>query len=342
MTDSLYIEAGVIKNRSTASVGGKAPEVMPGKKRGGAGTVMDADRKRLENIARLRKEHRAVILAHNYQRPEIQDIADFVGDSLGLARQAAGVDAEVIVFCGVHFMAETSAIVNPDKITLLPEPEAGCPLADTITPEGLITLKKLYPRAAVVTYVNSTAAVKAESDYCCTSGNAVQVVQAIDAPEIIFTPDKNLGRYVQKITGRELIIWEGCCPIHDNITVDMVLEQKHLHPSALVVAHPECREEVLDLADEVASTSGMFKVIAEAGSDEIIVLTEAGMGYPLCKKLPATRLFFPQEEPLCPDMKLITLEKVERSLRDLEPRITVPEDIRLNALLAVERMLEIG
>lgn len=205
-----------------------------------------------------------------------------------------------------------------------------------------MTLKKLHPRAVVVTYVNSSAAVKAESDYCCTSGNAVEVVMAIDAPEIIFTPDKNLGRYVQKATGRELIIWEGCCPIHDRITVEMVLEQKGLHPSALVVAHPECREDVIELADEVASTSGMFKVIEEASSREIIVLTEAGMGYPLGKRFPDRELFFPSEEPLCPDMKLTTLEKVEKSLRELEPRVTVPEDIRLNALLAVERMLEIG
>jgi quinolinate synthase len=239
-------------------------------------------------------------------------------------------------------MAETSAIVNPDKITVLPEPQAGCPLADTITPEGLITLKKLHPDAVVVTYVNSSAAVKAESDYCCTSGNAVEIVKAIDAPEIIFTPDKNLGRYVQRITGRELIIWEGCCPIHDRITVEMVMEQKRRHPSALVVAHPECREEVLELADEVASTSGMFAVIERAAVGEIIVLTEAGMGHPLGRRFPDKRLFFPVEEPLCPDMKMITLEKVERSLRDLEPRVTVPEDIRLNALLAVERMLEIG
>jgi len=303
---------------------------------------MNGEEAVLENIERLRVERKAVILAHNYQRPEIQDVADFVGDSLGLARKASSVDAEVIVFCGVHFMAEISAIVNPDRVTLLPETDAGCPLADTITPEGLITLKKLHPRAAVVTYVNSTAAVKAESDYCCTSGNAVEIVRAIDAPEIIFTPDKNLGRYVQKVTGRELIIWEGCCPIHDNITVEMVMEQKRLHPEALVVAHPECREEVLELADEVASTSGMFRVIEDAGRDEIIVLTEAGMGYPLSKRFPDTKLFFPREEPLCPDMKLITLEKVERSLRDLAPRVTVPEDIRLNALLAVERMLEIG
>jgi quinolinate synthase len=303
---------------------------------------MGADREMLESIGRLREERNAVILAHNYQRPEVQDAADFVGDSLGLARQAASVDAEVIVFCGVHFMAETSAIVNPAKTTLLPDLQAGCPLANTITPEGLITLKKLHPKAAVVTYVNSSAAVKAESDYCCTSGNAVAVVQAIDAPEIIFTPDGNLGRYVQKVTGKELIIWEGCCPIHDNITVEMVLEQKSLHPSALVVAHPECRGEVLDLADVVTSTSGMFAAVEKAVEEEIIVLTEVAMGHPLGKRFPRKKFFFPTQEPLCQDMKLITLEKVERSLRDLGPRVTVPEDIRLNALLAVERMLEIG
>jgi quinolinate synthase len=303
---------------------------------------MSGEEKILESIAKLCRERRAVILAHNYQRPEIQDIADFVGDSLGLARQAASTDAEAIVFCGVHFMAETSAIINPDKITLLPEPEAGCPLADTITPEGLLTLKKLHPRAAVVTYVNSTAAVKAESDYCCTSGNAVEVVLAIDAPEIIFTPDKNLGRYVQKVTKKELIIWEGCCPIHDNITPEMVREQKRLHPSAVVVAHPECQKEVLQLADEVTSTSGMFEAVERAASNEVIVLTEAGMGHPLGKSFPAKKFFFPSEETLCPDMKLITLEKVEQTLRDLEPRVTVPESIRLRALLAVERMLEIG
>ncbi len=296
----------------------------------------------VEMIGELRRERRAVILAHNYQPPEIQDLADYIGDSLGLARKAAEVDAEVIVFCGVHFMAETSAIINPGKVTLLPEPGAGCSLADTVTPEGIITLKNLHPGAAVVTYVNSSAAVKAVSDYCCTSGNAVEVVKVIEAPEIIFTPDGNLGRYVRKVTGRELIIWEGCCPIHDRITAEMVRERKKEFPSALVVAHPECREEVLELADAVASTSGMFQVVEESGAREVIVLTEAGMGYPLRKRFPEVRFIFPVTEPLCPDMKLITPEKVERALRELEPRVTVPEDIRLRALQAVERMLAIG
>ncbi len=295
-----------------------------------------------ERIEELRRERKAVILAHNYQPPEIQDLADYTGDSLGLARKAAEVEAEIIVFCGVHFMAETSAIVNPGKITLLPEPGAGCSLANTVTPEGIVTLKNLRPRAAVVTYVNSSAAVKAVSDYCCTSGNAVEVVEAVEAPEIIFTPDGNLGRYVRRVTGRELIIWEGCCPVHDRITAEMVRERKSEFPSALVIAHPECREEVLELADVVTSTSGMFRVVEESGAREVIVLTEAGMGYPLGKRFPGVRFIFPVAEPLCPDMKLITLEKVERTLRELEPRVTVPENIRLGALLAVERMLAIG
>ena len=296
----------------------------------------------IESINHFRKERQAVILAHNYQPPEIQDLADFVGDSLGLARQAAETEARTVVFCGVHFMAETSAILNPDKVTLLPEPRAGCPLADTVTPEGIRTLRKLHPEAVVVTYVNSTAAVKAESDYCCTSGNAVQVVQAIEAPEIIFTPDGNLGRYVQKVTGRRLIIWEGCCPIHDGIRAGDVRRLKEEHPGALVIAHPECRPEVLELADEVASTSGMFRVVEESDREEFIVLTESGMGYPLSKRFPGRRFHFPSPGPLCPDMKAITLEKVERSLREMEPRITVPEETRVRALRAVERMLSIG
>lgn len=295
-----------------------------------------------ESINRLRVEREAVILAHNYQPPEIQDLADFVGDSLGLARQAAETQAKVVVFCGVHFMAETAAILNPDKVTLLPEPGAGCPLADTVTPEGIRTLRGLHPQAVVVTYVNSTAAVKAESDYCCTSGNAVAVVRSIEAPEIIFTPDGNLGRYVQKVTGRELIIWEGCCPIHDGIRAEDVRRLKGEHPGALVVAHPECRPEVLELADEVASTSGMFRVVEESEREEFIILTESGMGYPLGRRFPGRRFYFPSSGPLCPDMKLITLEKVERSLREMEPRITVPEETRLRALRAVERMLSIG
>jgi quinolinate synthase len=296
----------------------------------------------LSEIEELRRERRAVILVHNYQRREVQAIADYLGDSLGLARQAASSPAEVIVFCGVHFMAETANILSPEKITLLPDPEAGCPLADTITAEGLRRLKAGHPGAAVVTYVNSSAEVKAESDYCCTSGNAVQVVRAVEAREIIFAPDRNLGRYVRKVTGRELIIWDGCCPVHDRITREQIASLKQRHPGAPFVAHPECREEVLELADEVASTQGIYDFARRSPAREVIVGSEMGMLYRLEKESPGKAFFFPSEDTLCPNMKLITLEKVARSLRTLEPRVVVPEGVRSRALQAVERMVSIG
>ncbi len=296
----------------------------------------------LEEIRELSRERRAVILAHNYQRREVQQIADYLGDSLGLARQAQAVDSEVIVFCGVHFMAETANILCPDRITLLPDPEAGCPLADTITAEDVRRLRAEHPDAVVVTYVNSSAEVKAESDYCCTSGNAVQVVEAIDAEEIIFAPDRNLGSYVSKVTGRDLIVWDGCCPIHDRITRDQIEVLKRQHPGAPFIAHPECREQVLELADEVSSTSGIYEFARRSPAREIIVGSEAGMLYRLEKENPGKAFFFPSTDTLCPNMKLITLEKVARSLRSLEPRVVVPEDIRNRARLAVERMVSIG
>lgn len=296
----------------------------------------------LAEIEKLKHERRAVILVHNYQRREVQAIADYLGDSLGLARQAAASDAEVIVFCGVHFMAETANILSPGKVTLLPEPEAGCPLADTITAADIRRLRKEHPGAAVVTYVNSSAEVKAESDYCCTSGNAVQVAQAVEESEIIFAPDRNLGRYVRRVTGRELIIWDGCCPIHDRVTREQVLALKEDHPSAAFVAHPECREEVLELADEVASTTGIYEFARRSPAHEVIVGSEMGMLYRLEKENPGKAFLFPSEDALCPDMKLVTLEKVARSLRCLEPRVVVPEDIRSRALRAVERMVSIG
>ncbi len=296
----------------------------------------------LSEIEELRQERRAVILVHNYQRREVQRIADFLGDSLGLARLAQATDAEVIVFCGVHFMAETANILCPEKITLLPEPEAGCPLADTITAEDVRRLRAEHPDAAVVTYVNSSAEVKAESDYCCTSGNAVQVVQAVEADEIIFAPDRNLGRYVQRVTGRNLIIWDGCCPIHDRITREQIETLKARYPEAAFVAHPECREEVLQLADEVASTSGIYEFAGRSAAREIIVGSEAGMLYRLERDHPDKAFFFPSADALCPNMKLITLKKVARSLRSLEPRVTVPDHVRDRALRAVERMVSIG
>ncbi len=303
---------------------------------------MSRDDQLIKSIAELKKSREAIILAHNYQRSEIQEIADFTGDSLGLARQAAATQARIIVFCGVHFMAETANILSPEKITLLPDPEAGCPLADTITVEDLRDLRKKHPRAVVITYVNSSAAVKAESDYCCTSGNAVQVVKAVEAEEIIFAPDRNLGKYVERMTGKKLIIWEGCCPVHDRITREQVEKLKKEHPHALFVAHPECRQEVLELADKVASTTGIYEFVRETSAGEIIVGSERGMLYRLEKENPAKRFYFPSEDTICPNMKLITLEKVLRSLEILEPRVEVPEEVRLRALKAVERMVSIG
>ncbi len=303
---------------------------------------MMADEEIRAEIERLRQETGALILAHNYQRPEVQDLAEYVGDSLGLARQAAATGAEVIIFCGVHFMAETANILCPDKITVLPEPEAGCPLADTITAAGLRALKAEHPGAVVVTYVNSSAEVKAESDYCCTSGNAVSVVNSIDAPEIIFAPDRNLGRYVADLTGKRLILWDGCCPIHERISAEQIRALKKAHPAAPVVVHPECRKEVVELADAVASTSGIFEYAARSEAEELIVGTELGMYHRLKKLNPGKEFLFPSANTLCPNMKLITLPKVLRALQTLEPRVVVSADMREKALAAVDRMVAIG
>ncbi len=296
----------------------------------------------IREIEELKRERRAVILAHNYQRAEVQEAADFRGDSLGLARLAASTDAEVIVFCGVYFMAETANILSPDKLTLLPDLDAGCPLADTVTAEDIRRLRRENPGLPVVTYVNSSAAVKAESDCCCTSGNAVEVVRSLEAERIIFAPDRNLGAYVRGVTGKELVIWDGCCPVHDRITAEQVEGLRESHPGAVFVAHPECREEVLRLADEVASTEGIYRFAAAAPAREIIVGSERGMLYRLERENPGKRFFFPSQETLCPNMKLVTLQKVLRSLRELEPRVEVPEEIRVRALRAVERMVAVG
>ncbi len=293
-------------------------------------------------IEKLRAETGALILAHNYQRPEVQDMAEYVGDSLGLARQAAKTDAEVIIFCGVHFMAETANILCPDKIIVLPEPEAGCPLADTITAERLRALKAWHPGAVVVTYVNSSAEVKAESDYCCTSGNAVSVVNSIEAPEIIFAPDRNLGRYVASRTGKSLILWDGCCPIHERISAEQIMALREAHPGAPVVVHPECRQEVIELADEVASTSGIFEFAGNTAAAKVIVGTELGMKHRLEVLNPGKEFLFPSEHTLCPNMKLITLPKVLAALQTLEPRIVVDPVVRGKALAAVDRMVAIG
>lgn len=294
-----------------------------------------------EEIQELKKKKKAVILAHNYQIDEVQQVADITGDSLELSRAASKTDAEVIVFAGVHFMAENAAILNPDKVVLLPDFEAGCPLADMITAEKLREMKKEYPEAAVVCYVNSSAEVKAEATICCTSSNAVKVVNTIPERQIIFAPDKNLGHYVSSFTDKEIILWKGFCPIHARLTREEVIMAMSEHPEAVFVAHPECVPEVLALADYVCSTSGMFKFARETAVKEIIIGTEMGMLWRLRRENPEKRFSVASTKMVCPNMKKITLEKIRDSLKEMKYQITVPEEIRKPAYEAVRRMLEI-
>jgi quinolinate synthase len=295
----------------------------------------------VEKILKLKKEKNAVFLVHNYQRGEVQDIADHIGDSLGLSQSAAETDADVIVFCGVHFMAETAAIICPDKTVLLPDIHSGCPMADMITAEQLRQRKKELPGATVVCYVNSTAEVKAESDICCTSANALKVVESLDAGEILFVPDQYLGHYVSSRTGREMHYWPGYCPTHVSITSDDILKRKKEHPQAKALVHPECRPEVIDLADEVLSTGGMIRYARESSTREMIIGTEFGIIHRLEKENPGKKFYAVSQKAICPNMKRITLEKVLWALEDMKHQITVPEDIRLKAKSAVDRMLEI-
>ncbi|PKN38118.1 MAG: quinolinate synthase [Deltaproteobacteria bacterium HGW-Deltaproteobacteria-2] len=299
----------------------------------------------VDQIKKLKKEKNAVILAHNYQLPEIQDIADFVGDSLGLSIEAARTDAAIIVFCGVHFMAETAKILSPQKIVLLPDKNAGCPMADMIDAESLKALQTKHPEAVTVCYVNTSAAVKAYCDYCCTSANAVKIVQNIllnhKDKEIIFIPDKYLAQYVSAQVKHDFIIWEGYCPTHAKILPENILEAKKLHPKAKVIAHPECRPEVTELADVVTSTEGMSKYIIKSPEMEFIIVTEIGIIHRMKKENP-DKLFYPvTEKAICPNMKRITLEKVLWSLEDLSFEITVDPDIMVKARLSIDRMLQI-
>ncbi len=293
-------------------------------------------------IRKLAEDRKALILAHNYQPPEIQEIADLVGDSLELSLKAAKTEARVLVFCGVVFMAETAAIVSPEKIVLLPNREAGCAMADMITPEDVRALREKHPGAPVVTYVNSYADVKAESDICCTSANVVRVIASLPEKEIICLPDMNLARYAQRhFPEKKIIYHEGFCPFHDVLTAEDVKRARKAHPEALFVAHPECRPEVIDLADHVASTSGMLRFCRESEHREFIIGTEVGLLYPLRKQNPDKKFYPASEKMLCEAMKITTLELVHRALETLEPRVEVPEEIRVRALRAVKRMLEI-
>ncbi|MEW6183179.1 MAG: quinolinate synthase NadA [Bacillota bacterium] len=305
---------------------------------------MSGNNELVQEIKRLKEERDALILSHYYQRPEVQEIADYIGDSLELSRRAASTPAGVLVFCGVHFMAETAAVLSPDKTVLIPDLQAGCPLAETVTPEALRARKEQMPEAAVVCYVNTSAAVKAESDIVCTSANASKVVQSLPPEkEVLFVPDYNLGQYAaSQNPDRRFVLWDGHCYVHDRIRSIDILRARKEHPGARVIAHPECRAEVLSLADKVASTSGMLRFAGESSAEEFIVVTEEGLLYQLRKENPEKRFYLASASLICSQMKQITLEKICDALRTLEPRVEVPGEVRERAVQAVERMLAVG
>jgi quinolinate synthase len=318
-----------------------------------------------DQILKFKEEKRAIILAHNYQRNEVQDVADFVGDSLELSRKAAAIDCDMIVFCGVNFMAESASILSPDNIVLLPEMEALCPMADMIHVDSprpvrksfpgfdnppayvyppeftLRDIKQRYPGVPVVAYVNTTADVKAESDICCTSANVVKVIESLPGDEVICIPDKNLSMWAAKNTRKRVIAWDGYCNVHERVTVDDVKKAKAEHPGAVVVAHPECRPEVLDIADHVTSTSGMLRFATSSPAREFIVGTEIGLLYKLRKENP-DKVFYPlRKDMVCPNMKKTTLRSIIRAFQENTHVIKVPEHIRIPAKRALDKMLEI-
>ncbi len=293
-----------------------------------------------EKIKQLAKEKNAIILAHNYQPAEIQDIADLCGDSLELSIKASKTSADVIVFCGVHFMAETAYILCPDKTVLLPAPDAGCPMADMVNPEALIKRKQELGNIPVVTYVNSSAAVKAVSDICCTSANVIKIVNSMDAEEILMTPDKNLAQYAAANTSKKIHLWDGYCPFHNTLTANDVKAARQAHPGALFIAHPECPPEVLELADSIQSTSGMIKYAGESDHNSFILGTETGLLYPISNACPDKEFHAASEKMYCIDMKKITLENLADSLENMDGQVIVPEDIRLKALGSVQKMID--
>ena len=296
-----------------------------------------------ERIQKLKRERGAIIIAHNYEPDEVQAIADFTGDSLELSRKAAELEEDVVVFCGVHFMAETAAILSPEKTILIPDRFAGCPMADMVTPEDVKALKVKHPNAVAVCYVNSSAAVKAECDLCCTSSNAIKIVASIPADkEVIFVPDTHLGHYVQKELGRDMIIWDGYCPTHSRIRVEDILREKAEHPNAKVMAHPECPRAIRELADYLLSTGQMCAHARESDEEEFVVATEMGILYRLRTENPGKKFYSVSERALCPNMKKIDLEKVLWSLEDMQSRVTVPVEIAGRARRSIETMLELS
>jgi len=294
----------------------------------------------VQEILQLKEAHRAILLVHNYQRPEIQDLGDFVGDSLELSRKAATTDAPMIVFCGVRFMAETAKILSPEKTVLLPRLDAGCPLADMVDVDGLRKLKAQHPDAVVVTYVNSSAEVKAESDICVTSANAVQVVQKLEAKEIIFTPDKNLAHYVQRFTEKKIIPWEGFCYVHQQFRVEEVLSARQAHPNAVLLVHPECRPEIIDLADEVLSTSGMLRFAKASSAKEFIIGTEEGLLHRLKKENPDKMFYSLGSLKTCRNMKLTRLQDLHSALVKNQHEIHIDPQIITKAQNALQAMLK--
>lgn len=292
-----------------------------------------------EQLVKLKQEKNAIILAHYYQRDEIQEVADFRGDSFLLAQKAAETDADVIVFCGVHFMGESAKILAPDKIVIIPDERAGCPMADMVNVDGLRELKKKHPKAKVVSYINTSAEVKSETDVCCTSANAVKVIQSVDADEIIWVPDKNLGHYVQQFTDKKMIIWEGYCNTHDQLTVKDVAEMRQRYPNAKFIVHPECRPEVVEVADFVGSTTALIKHARESETTEFIVGTEDGTGYQMRLENPNKQFYFASKYLVCPNMKVNNLKKVVRALENMSPQIYVPPHIADVARQSLERML---
>ncbi len=294
-----------------------------------------------QEIRRLAVKRDALILAHNYQRDEIQAVADICGDSLGLSQEAANTGKQVIVFCGVHFMAESAAILAPAKTVLIPRADAGCPMADMITADGVRLMRECHPGAPVVTYVNSSAAVKAESDICCTSANAVRVVNSLAASEVILTPDRNLGRYIARHSTKRCHLWDGYCPTHDRLTVAEVRQALADYPEAVFMAHPECPPEILDLAQHICSTSGMYVYARQNPARQFIVGTEAGILYRLRLENPEKEFILPTTRLICPNMKLTSLDDLRESLQTMSPRVTVSADVRERAWLALDRMLAV-
>lgn len=295
-----------------------------------------------ERLFQLKKERNAIILAHFYQRPEIQEVADFIGDSFGLAQKAKETEADVILFCGVHFMGESAKILNPNKTVIIPDERAGCPMADMVNVEGLRKVKAQHPNAKVVAYINTSADVKAETHICCTSSNAQRVIESVDSDEIIWVPDKNLGHYVSQFTNKKMIIWEGYCNTHDQLSVQDIILMKAEHPEALVVVHPECRPEIVALADYVGSTTGILKFCKESNQKEFIIGTEDGTRYMLEKESPTKQFHFASKYLVCPNMKVNTLKKCVEALETLKPQIYVPEHVANAARASLERMLEVA